>query len=112
MSDFEAEPDAVFLQEQCAEIARSIGLANLPMSMKQAISQALYDHSLMGVTKQQHSQAEIRKALGDLVKLTRDFDHALRTIQGSLRPQRLIDDVEGLIEQARITAEGRHWGTA
>jgi hypothetical protein len=55
--DMEAEPDAVFSDEQWAEIARTIGLATLPMEMKKAISQALFDYFLMSGQRRKEKRA-------------------------------------------------------
>jgi hypothetical protein len=77
-------------------------LTILPMKMKQAISQALFDHALMSKERK-----ESREALSRLVHLLRTLPSNLRTLrsklskfQRDLRPENIIDQVEGLIEQA------------
>ena len=66
------------------------------MGMKQAISQALFDHTLMSI---KHSGAESRRALGKLVNMIQRFRRDLSELQGDLKPESIIDQVEDLIEQ-------------
>ena len=95
MGDIAAEPDAVFSNEQWAEIARTIGLATLPMEMKQAISQALYDRALMSGERRNEKQA-----LNRLVRLLQTLRARLSALQTDLRPEKIIDQLEALIEEA------------
>jgi hypothetical protein len=97
MPSFEAEPDAVFSQHKWAKIAQSIPLDPLPEQMKQQICDAVFDHVLMS-NKQREASA--RRALKNLVELTRQFRCRLSELQPELRRESIIDQVEGLIEQA------------
>jgi hypothetical protein len=104
VSDFEAEPDAAFSQEQWDKIARSVGLAELPEWMKQAISQAVFDYSLLSNEKR---EAARRSALKNTVESLTDLQHSLQRsrlqlskLQHDLRPEKVIDQVEELISQA------------
>jgi len=94
VSDFKAEPDNVFTQEQWAEIARSIPL-HLKIEMKQAISEALSDHYWMSTRR-----PKVKQALTKLARLLQTFTVKLSTLD-DLRPETIINQVEALIDQAR-----------
>jgi hypothetical protein len=96
VSDFKAEPDNVFTQEQWAEVARSIFLPDLNIEMKQAISEALFDHLLMS-----SSPPKVKQALTKLARLLPTFHAELSKLQDDVRPEAIINQVEALIEQAR-----------
>jgi hypothetical protein len=96
--NFEAEPDVIFSQGQWAEIAASIPLDPLPPQMKQEICNALFDHNLMS---NEQSEAKQRRALKKLVEMIDEFGCSLSELQGDLRPENIIDQVEGLMDQAR-----------
>lgn len=103
MSDFKADPDNVFSRKEWAEIARSIPLDDLKIEMKQAISEALSDYSLMSGSR----RPKVKQALTKLVRLLRRLRPQMRTLraklstlQTDLRPEKTIDQVEALIDQA------------
>lgn len=100
MSEFEAEPAAGFSPEEWAEVARSISFADLPLGMKQAISQTLFDHALMGSGR--HNEAKCREALNRLVNITKRFRCDLNELWDDLRPESIIDQVDDLTKRARV----------
>jgi len=101
VSDFKAEPDNVFSQEEWAEIARSIPLDDLTIEMKQAISEALSDYFLMSGRRLRVKQAltTLKRLLQRLVPQMQTLRAKLSTLD-DLRPENVIDQVEALINQA------------
>jgi hypothetical protein len=92
----EVEPDAVFSQEQWADIAKSIGVSDLPIDMKQEISNILFQNFLSNAPR----AATHRRALKRLAEVTANFRTRLTKIQGQLTKQTIINEVETLIDRA------------
>jgi hypothetical protein len=103
VSDFKAEPDNVFSQKQWADIARSIPLADLKIGMKRAVSEAISDYLLMSGRR-----PRVKQALTNLVRLLQQLVPQMQTLRAKLstlddlRPEKVIDQVEALSDQAYV----------